>query len=310
MMQKQFSFGPQPLSPWRMTGAALLLSLSLVACGGNGSTGGGNGGGGGGGGGDNGPVATQPGGPSPSKLNPAVVPAPKLTGSGDEAKQTVAQFVDWAADSTLSQREEGRAAIEAARSNDAVAQALVDELFAAQKTDHSRALVVLSVLGELRNPVGEAGLTKFVQLPFPTGTPTDGYEGEIPEQTALGTLQAKAAEGLAYMGTGSADETVLNLIATHPSRIVRAAAITAYLYNQGDNADSRGTLSQYVQKGEAVFIDRPIHDIGESGEVFNRKLQLFLKLHPELIAPDPPLGEGGEPAPQPALPVPGTPPER
>ncbi|WP_309572749.1 hypothetical protein [Deinococcus sp.] len=260
----------------RLGGAALALSLTLLAC----------------------SPPTQPvsGGPdaqqqavkAPSEVNrpeQAVVP---LDAAAGDAAQAVEKFIDWAADSRLSQREEGRKAIEDARANDAVAQALVDAVFAAQKTDHSRALVALSILGELRNPVGEQGLIRFVNLPFPDANPSPDFEGEDPERTALGTLQAKAAEGLAYMGSESADQQVLTLVAQHPSRIVRAAAITSYLYNHPDN---RQLLQRYVQKNELAFIDRPIRDIGESGDSFNAKLGAFLKAHPDLIPPDPPPGE-------------------
>ncbi|THF85223.1 hypothetical protein E7T09_17120 [Deinococcus sp. KSM4-11] len=262
--------------PLRLACAALALSVSLLACSSPSQPA------------STGPATQQNAEKSPSVVNRPVVAVPALDVTAGEATAAVAKFIDWAADSRLSQREEGRAAIEAARANDAVAQALVDAVFSAQKTDHSRALVALSVLGELRNPVGEQGLIRFVNLPFPAASTEPGFEGENPEQTALGTLQAKAAEGLAYMGSESGTQAVLTLVAQHPSRIVRAAAITAYLYN---NPDNRQLLQRYVQKGEQAFVDRPIRDIGESGESFNAKLTAFLHLHPELAAPDPPAGE-------------------
>lgn len=259
-------------------GAALLLSVSLLACSSPGqpapeSTG---------------PGTQQAAEKSPSVVNRPAAPVPALNVPAGDASTAVEKFIDWAAESRLSQREEGRAAIVAARTNDAVAQALVDAVFAAQKTDHSRALVALSILGELRNPVGEQGLTRFVNLPFPKDIPDPGFEGEQPEQTALGTLQAKAAEGLAYMGNESSRQQVLTLVAQHPSRIVRAASIAAFLYNY---PDSRELLRRYVQPGELIFLDRPGRDIGESGESFNAELAVYLKLHPELAAPAPTSGE-------------------
>ncbi len=265
-------------STLRRIGAALLLSVSLLACSSPGQS------------------PSEPTGPgtqqgaekAPSVVNRPAAPVPGLNVSAGDASAAVEKFIDWAAESRLSQREEGRAAIVAARANDAVAQALVDAVFAAQKTDHSRALVALSILGELRNPVGEQGLTRFVNLPFPQDNPDPGFEGEQPEQTALGTLQAKAAEGLAYMGSESSAQQVVTLVAQHPSRIVRAAAIAAFLYNY---PNSRELLRRYVQPGELIFLDRPSRDIGESGESFNAKLAAFIRLHPEVLAPAPTSGE-------------------
>ena len=110
--------------------------------------------------------------------------------------------------------------IAGAQNNDDVVQALYDELISAQKNDHSRALLVLAILGEMRNPRGEGLLRTFVRLPLPEkGTEV---AGEIVEQTALAMLQAKAIDGLAYQHTPSGDNEVLRTIAEHSSRIVRA----------------------------------------------------------------------------------------
>lgn len=177
--------------------------------------------------------------------------------------------------------------INSATDNKEIAGALCEEAYRAQRVDHSRALVVLSILGELRNPSGEDCLRRFVNLPFPTsGTRTS--EGEIVEQTALATLQAKAIDGLAYLDTKSAEEEVLLQVQKHPSIIVRAEAISAYLWNHRDSPDkARSVLSRYVRKGEQIYLDRVQRDEGEKAESFNRKLEYYLKAHPEAVPPDP-----------------------
>lgn len=236
------------------------------------------------------PGSTAKADPAPSVVNRPTKPAPVLNVTSGDITAAANTFVDWAADSTLDQREEGRAAIQAAQGNNAMAEALTKIALDNMNKDHSRALIALSVLGEMRNPVGEKGLTQIVNMPLPDAKPT-GFEGEVPERTALATLEAKAIEGVAYMKSRTSFTEVLTQISRHPSKTVRSAAIKAFLYNYGDNPDTRGLLSQYVQENELILIDRPVRDIGESGESFNQKLEVFLKLHPEVQPPNPDKGE-------------------
>lgn len=235
------------------------------------------------------PESKQAGGPSPSEIleGRALHKPPALSGEGEEARRSVLAFIEWAGGSTPGEREDARQVIAGARENKQIAGALCQEAFRAQKTDHSRALVVLSILGEMRSPVGEECLRRFVNLPFPReGTKTT--EGEIVEQTALATLQAKAIDGLAYMGTASGDEEVLRQVQKHPSIIVRAEAINAYLWNHRDSPEeARRRLAQYVRKGEEIYLDRIRREEGERAESFNQKLEAYLKAHPEVMPPSP-----------------------
>ena len=240
------------------------------------------------------PATTEAGGPSPSRLyaSRTLHKPPPLTGSGEAARRNVLSFIDWAGMSTVEEREDARKVITGARDNGDVAKVLCDEAFQAQKTDHSRALLVLAILGEMRSSVGAECLERFMRLPFPdSGTVVDG---EIVEQTALGTLQAKAIAGLAYMRTARGDEAVLRAVAKHPSRIVRAEAMNAYLWNHGDTPQARATLRRYVRKGEEAFLDRIRREPGDSASVFNRRLDAYLKAHPEAIPPVPEHGKRTE----------------
>jgi hypothetical protein len=234
-----------------------------------------------------GPVAKEAAGPPPSQIyqaRPKHKPPP-LYAPGKDARLAVRDFLEWAGMSGADEREDARKVIAAARENEGVADALCEEVFRAQKEDHSRALLVLSVLGEMRSAVGAQCLNRFMNLPFPrTGTIVDG---EIIEQTALATLQAKAIDGLAYLGTKAGDEAVLQAVAGHPSPIVRAEAVDAYLWNHRDSAEARRVLRQYVRKGEEIFLDRVRREDGERAETFNRKLKAFLKAHPEAVPPAP-----------------------
>jgi hypothetical protein len=233
------------------------------------------------------PTTKEPAGPNPSRINESLQrPVPQVVAPNRDPRTSVLEFVAFAGMSGTGQREEIRKALGAARENREVANVLCDEAFKAQKEDHSRALLILSLLGELRNPLGAQCLNRFLNLPFPqTGARVDG---EIVEQTALGELQAKAIDGLAYFNTKATDEFVFRAVRAHPSIIVRAEAIEAYLWNHRDQgAEARRTLSQYVRKGEEIYLDRVRRETGENAESFNRKLDVYLKAHPEAAPPKP-----------------------
>jgi hypothetical protein len=203
---------------------------------------------------------------------------PALIGIGTAARANARAFLDWASGSVPSEHEQVRQALAFARTNADIVQALCQE-------SNEATLVALSLLGEMRSPLSETCLRQFVRLPLPEiGTVV---EGEILERTALATLQAKAIVGLAYLRSTSADAEVLRVVREHPSRVVRAAAIDAYLWNRSDSAQARATLLQYVRPDETIFIDRVRRESGESAVAFNRKLDNFLKLHPEVRPPAP-----------------------
>jgi hypothetical protein len=199
--------------------------------------------------------------------------------------EDVPGFVSWAAASVVDEREAVRAAIHAARDNDDVAEALINEIERWRSVDHSRTLVALAVLGEMRSRTGENFLREFVNRPMPDGGTI--VDGENIEATAVATLQAKAVAGLAYMKSPSNDAEVLRLAGAHPSRIVRAEAINSYLFNHGDSAAARAQLARTVRQDELIFVDRVRRNPGEKSLSFNRKLAAFLKAHPEAVPPPP-----------------------
>jgi hypothetical protein len=255
------------------------------------------------------PKANAPAGPAPSTIlagrtlhNP-----PALTARGEDARKAVAAFIDWAGASLPEEHEDGRKALAAARENPDIVKAFAEEITAAQKTDHSRALLALSLLGEIRSPSAEEFFRQFVNQPFPQdGTRTE--EGEILQQTDLATLQAKAIDGLAYLQSPRANEEVLNQVKQHPSIIVRAEAISAYLWNQKNSAVARRALLQFVRKGEERYLDQITRQEGERAASFNAKLEAYLKAHPE-VAPPAPEGRRQEQGQPDQAPKPGAPPK-
>jgi hypothetical protein len=224
--------------------------------------------------------------PSPSEqLKSRETKMPVLRAADD-----VGRFLDWAGASHVDEAEAARATIVRAGRSSALVSRLIEEVEKTQFADFSRALLALGVLGEMKSPVAEKYLTEFVRRPLPEkGTEVDG---EILEQTWAAMLQGKAADALAYLKTERADRVIFELVAKHASRIVRAEAINAYLWNHGDSAEAKRTLEQYVSGDELVFLDRVRRVSAEDGKVFNARLAAFLTAHPEVIPPDPRPGNG------------------
>ena len=239
-------------------------------------------------------TTTQPGRqPSLNVQELAKRPAPALVGKGEEAKKSALAFIDWASASTKEQDGVVREMIARARDNADIVAAICEEAFAKQEVDHSRALVALSLLGETKSPTGMDCLAKFVGQPLPEkGTVVDG---EIIEQTALASLQAKAIDGLAYLRNEKADQLVMEAVAKNPSRIVRAEAIAAYLWNHNYDAKAQEALKSVIRKDDVIFLDRLVKQADEPKEAFNRKLETYLKQHPEVVPPSP---EKAEPQPK------------
>lgn len=213
------------------------------------------------------------------------------------AERDVPDFVTWAAGSLPEELEDGRRAITAVAASanaSTVARGLVAEVDRARQTDHSRALVALAVLGELRNKdVGIPFLTEFIARPLPQqGTLVDG---EIIEQTAQLQLQGKAVHGLAYLRDEMADREVLRIASSHPSRVIRGEAISAWLWNRQDSQAARDQLVQLVKPEDRVLIDRPRRTETTTADEFNRALAAWLRAHPELAAPAPVKAKPHEP---------------
>jgi hypothetical protein len=231
------------------------------------------------------PPSARPGALDAPKGPPPSRPAPSLTGRSQEARENVSAFLQWASASTGEQVAELRQALAAARDNGAIAGAFCQEAEAAQKGDHSQALMSLSLLGEMRSPHALGCLKSFIALPLPTsGTEV---EGEILERKALEILQAKAIQGLAYLQAADADAVVLQAVREHPSRLVRSEAAIAYLWNHRFTPQAREALKPFVRPGEEVFLDRPIRSAEQSAEEYNRQLAAYLEAHPELQPPPP-----------------------
>lgn len=241
---------------------------------------------------DSGPATTTSAGPAPEVLRAAIAqqPLPRLVSGAD-----VAAFVDAAGLAPVARREALRHVIGDAHDNTDIANQLIAEFEAARTRDFSRALVVLALLGEQRNPAGTAFLNKFVWEPLPQGGPVLTELGLSAAAEAQERLQVKAVNAIPYARTPQALRLTLEIAARHPLKAVRIEAASSYLWNQGNSAVARRTLAAALRRDEQAVLDRPVRDAGMRAQDFNRQLADYLRRHPELQPPAPERSGPGKP---------------
>jgi hypothetical protein len=240
-------------------------------------------------GGDDAPVSLTPDDPPPLAIFAArpLHDAPPLGGKSKEGRAAVEAFLDWASASVPEERDDARQALAEMREDKVVASTLCRIAKKSSGSDGTRAMVAYALLGELRSEKGLRCLRSLVVRKAPTHGPVEAESGMPFAQLAWEQLQAKGVEGMAYHGSDEADAMVLDVVASHPSRSVRAAAIDAWLWNHGDGEEARLALLQVIDPKDSIFLDRVRREEGESAASFDAKLATFLALHPELQAPEP-----------------------
>ena len=212
---------------------------------------------------------------------------PKLSSPGD-----VKKFIAWASRAPVSRREEIRRRVSTMARNNSIAQAMISEFKKSELKDHSRSIVILALLGEMRNGVGAKFLSKFIWEPLPkdgiimkeSGVSSQYYNKEL--------LQVQAVTGLSYMRTGATDKVVLRAASSHPSPAVRAEAVSTFLWNHKSSNKAREILRRAVRKGEEKLIDRPVRTHKMTAAQFNAQLDAYLRKYPELAPPAPVKAKG------------------
>jgi hypothetical protein len=230
------------------------------------------------------PSAQQTPGPLPHELDKARQAEKMLAFS---SKADARPFVSWASQAPVTRRSEIRKRLSEETRNDDIAEALIEDFKLSELSDHSRALVILSLLGELKNERGTKFLTTYVWEALPqNGTPMK-ESGVSIERYNKEILQSKAVAGLAYLRDPAVNQNILEVVAKHSSNAVRAEAVAAYLWNNKASENVKNSLRQYVRPEEKILIDRPIRTSDMSAAEFNRELSDYLEKHPELAPPAP-----------------------
>jgi hypothetical protein len=204
---------------------------------------------------------------------------------------TIDEFIQWVAAVPLSEAQRIRDAVAGARGDDAAHSALIRRLFTLPVADFGAHQLLLSILGELRRPDTADHLIRFVNLPGDQIIPLPPLQ----QGSGLCTshldysagLQARAVEMLAYLGTSQSREATLYAISAHPSRVVRLAAIDAYLFQHQDSSDAAERARAAARPDEARLVGLARRTRDSDPAEFDAKVLEFYRRHPEEVPPRP-----------------------
>lgn len=207
------------------------------------------------------------------------------------AAGTIDAFVRWVAATPGTHVQDVRDAIAAAGTDDRVTRALIATLFSLPARDVGQHLLLLSIIGEMRQPAFTEPLAKFIDLP------PESLVGEASNQGACGTcishidtaalLKARALEMLAWLRTAEAFEKVLGYARYHESRVVRLAALDAYTYNHEDSPDAIERARSAARRDEAKLVGLPRFTRESNPAQFAERMAAFYEQHPEERPPPP-----------------------
>lgn len=246
-------------------------------------------------------IAKMPLASEPPVFDPAMIQrAPKINLDA----RSIDAFMRWVAATPGANVQDVRDAIAAACTDDEVARALIANLFTLPTSDIGQHLLLLSIIGEMRQRAFFEPLVQFI------GLPANSIVGEVSNQHACGTcisyidaaalLKARAVEMLAWLRTAEAFEAVLGFARYHESRVVRLAAIDAYTYNHEDSPDALERVREVARRDEAKLVGLPRFTRDSDPAQFAERMAAFYEQHPEDLPPAPHIARGAiERVPQP-----------
>jgi hypothetical protein len=211
------------------------------------------------------------------------------TVSVELTRETISEFLQWTAGVPISHRETIRRKIAKVANDDVLVMALCDELLALDDIDPARHFMLLSTLGETRNETAVPALEKLIWHE----RKTDRHKGPTPDCADVATtdllvgLQARAVEMIAYIGGGSAHDALFEVLARHPAKSARIAAIDAYLFSQNDSDAAKEDLRAKVQPADAKFIGLPRFTGRSSRREFDARVADFYRSNPHECPPIP-----------------------
>jgi len=158
---------------------------------------------------------------------------------------SISAFVTRVALGIAGDRDAVIAAIDAVRDREGCAEVLHAELFALPVFDPERHRALICVIGQLGHISSLAVLERFVWLAPDRVLPSrsvvwEGYSA------ADWSLQARAAQMLAWVAGAGYRDTQLQIIRGHPHAAVRCAAIGAWLLARADDPDAKEKLCALV----------------------------------------------------------------
>jgi hypothetical protein len=201
--------------------------------------------------------------------------------------QHIEGFILWASRVDSAKHLNVREAIWRARGDSTVLPPLFGQLEQTRTTDVGKSLIILGIIGELKNPLSMKRLESIINEPLPNGDDTNPRL--LRQRETVEILQSKAVEALAYLQTPASDTLVIRVIKNHPSKAVRSMAIDSYLYNRGDTEAAKAQLRMDLESKEETkhlvpLVDRVRRTEAIDPETFRKGIENFYARHPEQLA--------------------------
>jgi hypothetical protein len=208
------------------------------------------------------------------------------------SSETVEEFIGWVAATPVGDAQRIRDQVALAAADEGTFDALIKELFKFPVADFGRHLLLLSVIGELKNSRAVEPLLRFIRLPAESlpllrKVPEAGKENDVSLLEGSAALQARAVEMLAFLRSPQALEETLRIASEHTSTSVRAAAIDAYLFNHDDSHEATEQIIRIALLKDAHLVGLPRRSRNMDADVFNAKVASYYRNHPQEHPPIP-----------------------
>src|SRR5205085_82955 len=157
--------------------------------------------------------------------------------------------------------------------------------------DVSRRRLLISTLGELKNPQAVHTLVKFIWHKGEIVARDDRERHRQPcsfEADGGEMLRARATEMLSHLVVDEAAGATLNIATGHPSAFVRAAAIDAYMFNAGDSPEAAAQLRKCVRPDDHWRVGLPRLTRDMDPAKFEKAVLIFYENYTEERPPSPP----------------------
>lgn len=229
--------------------------------------------------------------------HPPIKPFDQESGPGLTA-QTVHQFLRWAAAVPNGEVKVIKQRI-AAADDPKLVDALIDEVGRRPIQDVGLYLLLLSTIGELRDPRTESALVSLIweegplfdhpEPSEPIRRDTDHSHDDRSVLDFKAVVQSRAVEMLSYLGTHAAMQATLDVASKHASAAVRLAAIDAHLYNHEDSSEAADELRRIVRPNDVKMVGLPRFSRGMDTTEFDARVAAFYGRYPdEVPSPDKP----------------------
>lgn len=134
-------------------------------------------------------------------------------------------------------------------------------------------LLTIGMVGELKRAESLPFLREVISAPLPAKDPSAAER--LSQRELEEMIQAKAVQGLAYLGTKEADAAVRDVMLKHESEHVRQTAIDAYMFNHKDSPEVAKELYAILPQELHPYVERPRFHAGMDLKEFDERVRAW-----------------------------------